>query len=480
MIQPLTKPTVSPLYVELADSLQQLVEQGTLRPGHRVPSVRRMALQRDVSISTVLQAYTMLESRGYLEARPQSGYYVRPRLPLDAPEPRMARPMAKPSYVGVNDLTAEVLAHALDPNYVSLGAACPAPSLFPTRKLARVMGSAARNDPSLLGKYSLNYAYEPLTREIARRYLQAGAALAHDELVVTVGCTEALNLALRAITKPGDTVAVETPAYFGILQTIQSLNLRVLEIPTDSREGLCLDALRDALRQNVVKALFVMPSFLNPLGSCMPDAKKEKLYELLTEFDIPAIEDDIYGDLHFSERRPKPLKAWDRDGRVLLCSSFSKTLAPSLRVGWIAPGRYMERVRRLKFTNTLGTPIILQKTISDFLRDGGYDHHLRSIRRAYQNQLHLFSQSILRQMPPGTRLSRPQGGFVLWVELPPKVDTMKLYADALKHRVNIAPGPLFSVKERYRNCLRLNCGIPWSEAIGQAIELVGRLARQQA
>ncbi len=480
MIQPLTKPTVSPLYVELADSLQQLVEQGTLRPGHRVPSVRRMALQRDVSISTVLQAYTMLESRGYLEARPQSGYYVRPRLPLDAPEPRMARPMAKPSYVGVNDLTAEVLAHALDPNYVSLGAACPAPSLFPTRKLARVMGSAARNDPSLLGKYSLNYAYEPLTREIARRYLQAGAALAHDELVVTVGCTEALNLALRAITKPGDTVAVETPAYFGILQTIQSLNLRVLEIPTDSREGLCLDALRDALRQNEVKALFVMPSFLNPLGSCMPDAKKEKLYELLTEFDIPAIEDDIYGDLHFSERRPKPLKAWDRDGRVLLCSSFSKTLAPSLRVGWIAPGRYMERVRRLKFTNTLGTPIILQKTISDFLRDGGYDHHLRSIRRAYQNQLHLFSQAILRQMPPGTRLSRPQGGFVLWVELPPKVDTMKLYADALKHRVNIAPGPLFSVKERYRNCLRLNCGIPWSEAIGQAIELVGRLARQQA
>lgn len=479
MIQPLAKPTSVPLYVELADSLQQLVEQGTLRPGHRVPSVRRMALQRDVSISTVLQAYTMLENRGFLEARPQSGYYVKPRLTLNALEPRMARPMAKPSYVGVNDLTAEVLAHAVDPAYVPLGAACPSAALFPTKKLARVMGSAARNDPSLMGRYAMNWAYEPLTREIARRYLQAGAALAHDELVITVGCTEALNLALRAVTKPGDTVAVETPAYFGILQMIQSLNLRVLEIPTDSREGLCLDALREAIQQNEVKALFVMPSYQNPLGSCMPDAKKEKLYDLLTEFDIPAIEDDIYGDIHFSERRPKPLKAWDTDGRVLLCSSFSKTLAPSLRVGWIAPGRYMERVRRLKFTNTLGTPVILQKTISDFLRDGGYDHHLRSIRRAYQNQLHLFSQAILRHFPAGTRLSRPQGGFVLWLELPAGIDTLTLYTEALKQQINTAPGALFSVKDRYRNCLRMNCGIPWSDVIAHAVETIGALAKQQ-
>ncbi|HEU5078287.1 MAG TPA: PLP-dependent aminotransferase family protein [Opitutaceae bacterium] len=479
MIQPLTKPATAPLYVELADSLQQLVEQGTLRPGHRVPSVRRMAMQRDVSISTVLQAYTMLENRGYLEARPQSGYYVRPRLPLDVPEPRMARPMAKPSYVGVNDLVAEVLSNSVNPAVVSLGAACPAPSLFPAKKLARVLGSAARNDPSLIGKYAMNWAYEPLTREIARRYLQAGATVAHDELVVTIGCTEALNLALRAVAKPGDTIAVETPTYFGILQMVQSLNLRVLEIPTDSREGLCLDAFRDAIRQNDVKALFIMPSFQNPLGSCMPDAKKEKLYEILTEFDIPAIEDDIYGDIHFSERRPKPLKAWDRDGRVLLCSSFSKTLAPAFRVGWIAPGRYMERVRRLKFTNTLGTPVVLQKTVSDFLRDGGYDHHLRSIRRAYQNQLHLFSQAILRHFPAGTRLSRPQGGFVLWIELPAKVDTLKLYNDALKQNINTAPGVLFSSKERYQNCLRFNCGIPWTDTLAQAVQTIGNLAKQQ-
>jgi len=480
MIQTLATPKPTALYVTLADELQSLVAQGTLRPGHRVPSVRRMALQRDVSISTVIQAYTLLENRGVLEARPQSGYYVRARLPGDAPEPRMARPMAKPSYVGVNDLTADIMMSATDPAAVPLGAALPDHSLFPTRKLARLLGAVGRNDPALLGRYAMNWGYDPLAREIARRYLQTGAPLAHDELVITLGCAEAINLSLRAVTKPGDTVALESPAYFGFLETIQSLNLRALEVPTDPRTGICLDAARDALEHNDVKVVLVMPTYQNPLGSCMPDEKKEQLYRLLADFDVPAIEDDIYGDLHFGERRPKPLKAWDTDGRVLLCSSFSKTLAPGLRVGWCAPGRYLERVRRLKFTNTLGTPVVLQKTVSDFLRNGGYDHHLRSIRRAYQNQLHLFSQAVLRHFPEGTRLSRPQGGFVLWVELPPGIDTLRLHREAQKHRINIAPGALFSVKDRYRNCLRLNCGLPWSELIEDAVRTLGELARKQA
>ncbi len=479
MIQTLTAPAPAPLYVELARSLEQLIEQGTLRPGHRLPSVRRMSLQRDVSISTVLQAYTLLENRGWVEARPQSGYYVRPRLPMHAPEPRMARPMAKPSYVGVNDLTAEVLTLATDPSYVPFGAACPHHSLFPTKKLARILAAVGRNDHTLLGRYAMSSAYDPLTREIARRYLQAGCPLPHDELVVTIGCAEALHLALRAVAKPGDTVAVETPTYFGFLETIQSLNLRVVEIPTGPRTGICLDATRDALANNDIKALMVMPSYSNPLGSCMSDEHKENLYKILAEFDVPAIEDDVYGDLHFGERRPKPLKAWDTDGRVLLCSSFGKTLAPSLRVGWCAPGRYLERVRRLKFTTTLGTPVVLQKTISDFLRNGGYDHHLRSIRRAYHHQLHLFSQAILRHFPEGTRISRPDGGFVLWIEMPPGVDTLRLHRDALKHKINTAPGALFSVKDRYKNCLRMNCGLPWGELIEAALKTLGELAKKQ-
>jgi DNA-binding transcriptional MocR family regulator len=391
----------------------------------------------------------------------------------------MARPMARPSSVGMTDLTAEMLSVAVDPGYVPFGAACPDHSLFPTRKLARILAAVGRNDPALLGRYAMNSAYDPLAREIARRYLQAGCPLAHDELIVTFGCTEAINLALRAVTRPGDTVAIETPAYFGFLEAMQGLGLKALEVPTDPRTGISLDATRAALAGHEVKAIIVMPSFSNPLGSCMPDEKKEKFYRLIGEFDVPAIEDDIYGDLHFGERRPKPLKAWDTEGRVILCSSFGKTLAPSLRVGWCAPGRYLERVRRLKFTNTLGTPVVLQKTVSDFLRNGGYDHHLRSIRRAYHNQLHLFAQAILRHFPAGTRLSRPEGGFVLWVEMPAGVDTVRLHREALQHHISTAPGVLFSVKDRYRNCLRMNCGVPWTQEIEAGVRTVGELARRQ-
>jgi DNA-binding transcriptional MocR family regulator len=468
-----------PLYAALAESVQALIEDGTLRPGHRVPSVRRMARSRQVSISTVLQAYTQLESRGYLEARPQSGFYVRPRLPFETPEPRMARPMARPSTVGISDLSAAFMRAASDPAFVPLGGACPDPALFPLAKLARLLGAAGRDDPAMLGRYAMNAAYDPLAREIGRRYLQAGSPLPHDELIVTVGCTEAINLALRAVTKPGDTVAVETPGYFGFFQILQSLGLKVLEIPTDPRDGLCLDSLEAALEQCDIKAVLVMPGFQNPLGSCMPEAHKERLYRLLVEHDLVAIEDDIYGDLHFDDARPKPLKAWDTDGRVLLCGSFGKTLAPGARVGWVAPGRYTERVRRLKLANTLGTPVVLQKTIADFLRNGGYDHHLRSIRRAYRHQVQLFSQAIVATFPSGTRLSRPKGGFIVWLELPAGIDTERLHADALARHINTAPGVLFTVKDRYRHCLRMNCGLPWTPRIEEAIHTLGELASAQ-
>jgi len=468
-----------PLYEELASSLLRLIEQDTLRPGHRVPSVRSMSLQRGVSISTVLQAYTVLENRGYLEARPQSGYYVRPRPLTGVPEPRMARPMARPAYVGRSGLTAQMRELSLDGNYVPFATACPHHSLFPTRKLARLLGSASRNDPSLVGRYTMTWAYEPLAREIARRYLLAGAPLDHHELVITVGCTEAINLCLRAVTRPGDIVALETPAYFGFLDIIQGLNLKALEIPTDPREGICLDALHTAIKQNDIKAILVMPSFQNPLGSCMPDAKKERLCRLISDFGIPVIEDDIYGDLPFAGSRPRPLKAWDADGLVMLCSSFGKSLAPGFRIGWAAPGRQFEQVRHLKFTNTISTPVLLQKVLADFLREGGYDHHLRSIRRAYQNLMHLFSQAIARHFPEGTRFSRPQGSMLLWLELPPGVDTLRLHDEALKHRINTAPGPLFSVKDRYRNCLRMNCALPWTAEVDEALKTLGDLAKQQ-
>lgn len=469
-----------PAYVELADALQRFVEQGTLRAGQRIPSVREMARQRGVSPATVVKAYALLENREWIDARPQSGFYVRPRPAKETVAPRTDRPMTRASYVGVSDLAARVMTLAASPDLVQFGSGHPDSSLFPNRKLARLLGAIVRNDPLSLSRHSLNWGHEPLAREVARRYLKAGTLVSHEEMVITLGCTEALNLALRAVTRPGDTVALETPAYFGFLQIVQSLGLKVLEIPADPGEGMNLDVLRDALARKAVKAVMVMPSFNHPTGACMPDEKKARLHALLREFDVPAVEDDVYGDLHFDEARPRPLKSWDTDGRVLLCSSFDKTLAPGLRVGWCAPGRYLEPVRRLKLANTMGTPVVLQRAICDFLRTGGYDHHLRAMRRACRGRVERYAQAVLRTFPRGTTVRVPRGGYILWVELPVSVDALALHAEALRRKINFAPGPAFSVLDRYRNCLRLNCSLPWGERVREALQTLGGLASEQA
>ncbi|HKB89020.1 MAG TPA: PLP-dependent aminotransferase family protein [Opitutaceae bacterium] len=468
-----------PLYASLADSLQSLIEQGSLRPGQRVPSVRQMARQRGVSIATVIQAYEVLDNRSYIEARARSGYYVRARSLASVPLPRIARPVCTPAFVGIDGLTARVMEVATDPTYFPLGAACPDPALFPNKKLARVSASLGRMDPLVFGRYAINWAYEPLAQEISRRYLQTGTPLYHEDFIVTSGCTEALNLALRAVTHPGDTVVVETPVYFGLLQIIAALGLKALEVPVCSQDGIDLEALRKALDENEVKAVILTPTYQNPTGACMPDERKAELYELLCDYDVPAIEDDVYGDIHFGPHRPKPLKAWDREGLVLLCSSANKTLAPGLRVGWVAPGRYFERVRRLKMTNTLGTPVILQKILGQFLREGGYDRHLRKIRQAYHNQVLSVARAIQAYFPADTRFTQPQGGFVIWVEFPPGVDALRLHEEALDRKIGTAPGPLFSSRDRYRNCLRINCGITWSDRFDRTLRVIGELARRQ-
>lgn len=453
--------------------------EGTLRPGEKLASVREAARQRKVSTRTVMKAYARLEDAGLIEARSQSGFYVRPRNTVGFPLPRIAAPMAKPSYIGISDLAADVMSTSADPANVAFGWGTPAPALFPNRQLARQLMSISRDNPLLLAECGLNWGYQPLMREIARRYVLAGIPVSHAEILITIGCTEALNLCLRAVAKPGDTVATCTPVSFGLLSILRSLGLKVLEIPACPINGIDLADLRAALAQRRAVAVVVMANVQNPLGCTMTDERKAALYALLEEFDLPAVEDDVYGELHFAARRPKPLKAWDKAGRVLLCSSFAKTLAPGLRIGWCAPGRYLEPVRRLKIANTMGTPVILQKAISDLLRLGGYDRHLRILRRTCESQIKRYSEAIRLTAPPGTALSQPQGAFILWVEFPAEVDTVPLYHAALRHKVSVAPGRLFSAGRQFGNCIRINASIPWSPRVEAAVRLIGRLATAQ-
>ncbi|MGD0525357.1 MAG: PLP-dependent aminotransferase family protein [Polyangiaceae bacterium] len=468
--------TARHLYEELAEDLTGLIAKGTLRAGDRLPSVRVLSDQRSVSISTVLQAYLLLESRGFVETRPQSGHYVRSmRLSL-VPEPRPPRVSSTATKVTVSDLIARVYGASRDPGMVLLGGGYMSPALLPTERLNRGLAAVAR------AAGGAGIAYDPppglpaLRRQIARRAAECGVALRTDELVTTVGTMEALHLCLRAVARAGDTIVVESPAYYGVLQLIESLEMRALEVPSNAGTGIDLALLDAALRQQRVKACLVVTNFSNPSGALMPDDAKRELVKMLARRDIPLIEDDIYGDLHHDGARPRPARAFDRHGLVMLCGSFSKTLAPGYRVGYVAPGRYRDAVERLKFAQTVATPTLAQMAIADFLENGGYERHLRRLRRALSDQVARVSESIAEHFPAGTRISRPRGGFLLWVEMPPGKSALELHDRALARGVSVAPGPIFSAKQRFTSCVRVSCGYPWSDAIERGVRTLGQIA----
>lgn len=468
------------LYQHLVDRIARMISGGTLRPGERVPSIRKISRQQGISVSTALQAYFLLEDRGLIEARPQSGFYVKPQIQKLPPEPAMTHPARRATQVEVSDLMGRVLEAARDPRIVPLGAACPSVELFPTQKINRIVSSIVRRVGARINTYDFPPGNWELRRQIARCSLDWGCSLSPDEIIITCGCTEALSLCLRTVGRPGDVIAVETPTYFVILEMIERLGMKALEIATHPRDGICLSELENAIENSHVKAMVVMPNFQNPLGAKIPDEKKEKLAILSNRRGVPLIEDDLYGDLFFDGTRPKVVKAFDRKGLVLFCSSFSKTLAPGYRVGWTVPGIYYHQVCRLKQISSAGSGSLPQLMVAEFLQTGGYGHHLRKLRRTYAENLLLMSELISKAFPDGTKMTRPQGGQVLWVELPPSVDSLVLHQKAILKNISIAPGPIFSAKNGYRNFIRLNFGVVWSDQIERAIITLGQLARDLA
>jgi DNA-binding transcriptional MocR family regulator len=453
-----------------------------------IPDLRGDVLSKKegVSVATVVSAYRLLEDRGLVESRPQSGHYVRgdgSRPAFDAPpEPRPVRlvGVGEGSRVQIADRVRTLFRSLRDPTLVPLGAAIPHPSVLPVDALSRALARNARDTSSAAVGYGAVVGNTALRRQLARRALEAGCGLHPDELVVTVGAMEALHLALRATTRAGDTIAVETPTYYGLLQLVESLQLRVVEIPAQPRLGMDLDALDAALRVGHIRAVLAVPSFSNPLGALMPDDAKERLVATLARHEIPLIEDDVYGELGWTEARPRAAKAFDRRGLVLLCGSVSKTIAPGLRVGWIAPGRFFDEVERLKFAQTVTSPTVAQMAVAELLDGGGYDRHLRRMRKRLAEQVAAVSDVVSSTFPSGTRVSRPAGGFVLWVEMPARVSAAELQVRALARGISIAPGPVFSARERFASCVRLSCGAPFSTEIAAAVRTVGRLACELA
>lgn len=366
------------------------------------------------------------------------------------------------------------------PDIAPLGSAFPSPNLFPLPRLAKSLASAARALDPWSTVVDLPPGNEALRRQIALHYLGLGIAQSPDEIVVTNGALEALNLCLTAVTRPGDVVAVESPGFYGALQAIERLDLRAVEIPVDPAQGLDLAALEDALQRHPIRACWFMTRFQNPTGALLPEARTRALVELLARHQVPLIEDDVYGELYFGSRAPLPARAFDRHGLVMHCSSFSKTLAPGYRIGWASAGRFAARVQRLKLMTTLAASIPAQAGLADYLEHGGYDRHLRRLRGALETQLDALGRAIARWLPREVRWVRPQGGYFAWIELPEDIDAMALHARALARGVGLAPGPVFSASHAFANCIRLNFGHPWTDELERAIRALGELLADPA
>lgn len=466
-----------PLYLRVANELREQVSSGALRVGEKAPSIRASSRRHDVSISTVLQAYFWLEDRGYLEARPRSGFYVRrPQAEL-VPEPEFHRAAGPPRQVGVADTLLAILRPEAETVPLALGSASPAPELLPTARINRALRQVIREHPQHSALYGPTEGVEELRRQVARRSGDFGCNFAPGEVVVTSGGMEALQLALRAAARPGDLVAIESPTYFGVLQSIESLSMKAIEVPTHPHTGLDLDALERAIRKHRVKACVTMPNGHNPLGYVLPAEHSRALVELCARHGVAVIEDDVFGDLAHGERRGRAAKSFDRDGSVIMCGSFSKTLGAGLRVGWIQAGRFQQEVLRLKSITTLSTPVLSQYAVVRMLASGGYDRHLRRLRLVFAEQVRRVSEAVRRYFPSGTRLTRPEAGFLLWVQLPGKVDSMELYRRAAAHGIGVMPGTVFSAGPAFRSHIRLSCGHPWSNELDAALKTLGRLCR---
>lgn len=464
-------------YEKFADDIAELIRSGVLGPGQRVPSVRYASQTYGVSPSTVFQAYYLLERRGLIRARPRSGYFVNTYAPSRFSEPAVSTQVQESTPVDVSELVFSVLESIKDPNTVPFGSAFPSPLLFPLQRLARSLATSSREMDPRVVVTDMSPGHPQLRRQIALRYRVGGLMLPMEELLITNGALEALNLCLQAVTEPGDLVAIEAPAFYASLQILERLKLKAVEIPVHPRDGIDLQVLAQSLARYPIKACWCMTTFQNPMGATMPEAKKQELVTLLRRHQVPLIEDDVYAELYYGQQAPKPAKAFDTEGLVLHCGSFAKSLAPGYRVGWVAAGRYAQKVERLKLMTSLSPSMPAQAAIADYLQHGGYDRHLRKLRYALEEQQSAMRAAIARYFPAQTRVSQPAGGYFLWLELPEQTDSLKVFHMAAAQGISIAPGPIFSPTRRFAHCIRLNYGSPWDETSEKAMETLGRIVR---
>ena len=463
------------LYNEIAGNIADKIKSGVLKAGERLPSVRMLSKEHGVSINTAKRIFLELEAQSLVQSKPQSGYFVSPLNYLRLPLPEASQPLPVANNTEPDTLISGVYSTMGRSDLTLFSIGVPSGNLLPLAKLKKEIVLATRELKEGGTEYEPLQGNVKLRRMVAARSLAWEGNLKESDLITTNGCMNALALCLMAITKPGDTIALESPCYPGILQLAVSLGLKVMEVATHPVTGIEIDALKKLIPK--INVCLLVPNFNTPLGYCMPDESKKELVTLLAKYNIPLIEDDTYGDLHFGSERPKNCKSFDIDGNVLYCGSVSKTLAPGYRVGWVAPGKYKEQILKLKLIHSLSSTSVINEAVGNFLMTGRYENHLRYIRRTLLENYQKCADAIAEYFPEGTKISRPQGGLALWVELPEETDTGELYNYALKKHISISPGRMFTLQNQFHNCMRICIGLPWTDDLKLKLRQLGTLAK---
>lgn len=465
------------LYLQIAERLQTQIIQQVLRTGDKLPSVRMLSKEQGISLTTAYQAYGELEIKGFIEARPKSGYYVKFNA-CQSPRLIGKQKTARPQKVSVDSVTSMIYQKMKQEGVTRFSQATPSIQLLPEAKLNKSMMEAIRQSSTSCLEYEDLQGNELLRKHIAKNSFNWGGDVTEADIVTTQGCMEALVFCLKAVSSPGDSIAIETPTYFGIFNVLHSLGLKAVEIPVDPSTGLDIEYLERAMKTVQIKACLFVTNFSNPSGCDMSSERKKQLVKLLGEKDIPLIEDDIYGEMYFGKNRPSTCKSFDTKGIVLMCASISKTLAPGYRVGWCIPGRYMDRVLHQKLMSTVSSASPTQAAIAHFFETGRYDLHMRNLRKALHTQCLRYIQAIATFFPADTKISRPAGGFVLWIELNHKIDALELFHEALSNGISIAPGHIFSADGKFRHHIRISFGEPYTPAIEKSLRTLGKLTNK--
>ena len=467
------------IYQKIEIAIEEQITNGVLKFGDKLPSIRILTKEYGVSVSTVLQAYYALESKSLIEAKPRSGYYVIFSNKNILQNPEKTQPSETPSLENKADVIIDLFYNIHDKEFVNFSLGAPSKELLPVAKLSKAMHET-------IGKLKAGGTYydniqgsKNLRRQIAQRTLLWGGNLQENDIIITSGCTHALSLSLMAVTKPEDTIVMESPVFFGILQLANALGLKVIELPTDSVSGMDLQALKRVLKKQKIAAIVLISNFNNPLGSVIPDANKKEIVQIIQDYQIPLLEDDICGEMYYGENRPSTCRSFDDSGLVMWVGSFSKTLAGGYRVGWVAPGKFLKEVLRLKLSLSSSSPTIPQETIANFLIKGRYDYHLRKLRNTLHGNSIKYINTIGTYFPEDTRVSKPQGGFLLWVELNPKINTNLLFEKAKNKGIVFSPGTIFTIQDQYKNCLRLSYALLWNIEIENGLKRLGGLVKEE-